>query len=71
MANRKINIALKSGFDPRGVSDASRSIDQLRSKFLATNKWMLEINADLSRAIRQVTTTFHNHPYGNRLNNSD
>ena len=53
MANGKINISLKSGFDPRGVSDASRSLDQLRSKLLATNKWMLEINADLSRAIRQ------------------
>lgn len=53
MANGKINISLKSGFDPRGVSDASRSIDQLRSKLLATNKSMLEINADLSRAVRQ------------------
>lgn len=53
MANGKINISLKSGFDPRGVSDASRSLDQLRSKLLSTNKWMLEINADLSRAIRR------------------
>ena len=53
MANGKINISLKSGFDPRGVSEASRSLDQLRTKLLATNKWMLEINADLSRAIRQ------------------
>ena len=46
MANGKVNITLKSGFDPRGIMDASRSIDKLIEKLHTAN-------ADLSRAIMQ------------------
>ena len=41
---REIKISIKSGFDPSGVADASRSIARLRDNLLTSN-------AELSAAI--------------------
>ena len=52
MASRKIDIRLASGFDPSGVNAASRSMDKLAADLERSNKWLMQINAELSEAIR-------------------
>ena len=49
----EVRISLTSGFDPRGMREASHSLDELNAKLNKSNKWQLEINADLSRAIHR------------------
>ena len=50
---REIKISIKSGFDPSGISDASRALDKMAHDLEKTNKWLMECNAELSSAIHR------------------
>lgn len=50
---KEIRIAIKSGFDPSGVSDASRALEKMAEDLEKSNKWLLQINAELSDAMHK------------------
>ena len=53
-----VNISLGSSFDPIGTKDASRALNDLEKKLRESDKWLMEINANLSSAIHKAAKRF-------------
>lgn len=54
MADRKINISIGSGFDSSGVQQASQTLHAFHSKLMESNKWLLQINAEMSEKMHAL-----------------
>ena len=50
---KTIDITLRSGFDRTGVREASAAIDSFNSKLMQSDKWLLQVNAELSEEIKR------------------
>ena len=50
---KEIKIHIASGFDPSGVSDASRALEKMAKDLEKSNKWLLQCNAELSQAMHK------------------
>lgn len=50
---KEIRISIKSGFDPSGVSSASRAIEKMSADLMKSNKWLMQVNSELSAAIHR------------------
>lgn len=51
---KKIQIHIGSGFDASGVKDASKSLNAFQEKLMATNKWLMQINAEMSEKMHAL-----------------
>ena len=40
---KEIKIHIASGFDPSGVSDASRALEKMAEDLEKSNKWLLQV----------------------------
>ena len=58
MADRSINIRLGSSFDTKGTRSASRALNDLEKELRQSDKWLMEINANLSSAIHKTAKRF-------------
>lgn len=55
MADKKIDIRIGSGFDPSGVRQASKTLESFHSKLMESNKWLLQINAEMSEKMHRLS----------------